>query len=174
MREEDSDSDSSEDELESSDNEEDALEKEKVRGVHMLCLTSIYALTSHVILCETACCLFVKTCLAAFFSQYVESNCFRIMGMWSGVLSSLSSLLLVLRTRVRVTLSMLMWSPLAMARAALCLKFLLSCRLCNVLILNARDSGRVAFAYYDPVKGILHVLEDTQETSHFDLTRMRE
>ena len=33
-------------------------------------------------------------------------------------------------------------------------------------------SGRAAFAYYDPLKGILHVLEDTQETGHFDLTRM--
>ena len=35
-------------------------------------------------------------------------------------------------------------------------------------------SGRIAFAYYDPLKGILHVLEDTQETGHFDLTRMCE
>ena len=35
-------------------------------------------------------------------------------------------------------------------------------------------SGRVACAYYEPLKGLLYVLEDTQETPHFDLTRMRE
>ncbi|KAJ2919133.1 hypothetical protein MD484_g1189, partial [Candolleomyces efflorescens] len=34
--------------------------------------------------------------------------------------------------------------------------------------------GRVGFAYYDPLKGVLHVLEDTQETGHFDLTRMQQ
>ena len=34
--------------------------------------------------------------------------------------------------------------------------------------------GRVACAYYEPLKGLLYVLEDTQETPHFDLTRMRE
>ncbi|KIK07942.1 hypothetical protein K443DRAFT_128726 [Laccaria amethystina LaAM-08-1] len=33
-------------------------------------------------------------------------------------------------------------------------------------------SGRVACAYYEPMKGLLYVLEDTQETPHFDLTRM--
>ncbi|TFK28044.1 hypothetical protein FA15DRAFT_107923 [Coprinopsis marcescibilis] len=32
--------------------------------------------------------------------------------------------------------------------------------------------GRVGFAYHDPDKGLVHVLEDTQETVHFDLTRM--
>ncbi|KII86749.1 hypothetical protein PLICRDRAFT_164045 [Plicaturopsis crispa FD-325 SS-3] len=32
--------------------------------------------------------------------------------------------------------------------------------------------GRVGCAYYDPVKCIIYVLEDTQETPHFDLTRM--
>ncbi|RXW24408.1 hypothetical protein EST38_g1433 [Candolleomyces aberdarensis] len=34
--------------------------------------------------------------------------------------------------------------------------------------------GRVGFAYYDPLKGVIHVLEDTQETGHFDLTRMQQ
>lgn len=32
--------------------------------------------------------------------------------------------------------------------------------------------GRVACAYYEPLKGLLYILEDTQETPHFDLTRM--
>ncbi|KAJ7600737.1 DNA mismatch repair protein MutS [Mycena floridula] len=32
--------------------------------------------------------------------------------------------------------------------------------------------GRTGFAYYDPVKYTLYVHEDTQETPHFDLTRM--
>ncbi|KAJ2929754.1 hypothetical protein H1R20_g7313, partial [Candolleomyces eurysporus] len=36
------------------------------------------------------------------------------------------------------------------------------------------ESGRVGFAYYDPLKGVIHVLEDTQETGHFDLTRMQQ
>ena len=36
------------------------------------------------------------------------------------------------------------------------------------------NSGRVGCAYYDPVKCVIFVLEDTQETSHFDLTKMRE
>ncbi|KAH6908017.1 muts domain V-domain-containing protein [Coprinopsis sp. MPI-PUGE-AT-0042] len=39
-------------------------------------------------------------------------------------------------------------------------RFLTSCR------------GRLGVAYYEPAKGIIHVLEDTQETLHFDLTRM--
>lgn len=33
-------------------------------------------------------------------------------------------------------------------------------------------SGRVGFAYYDPVKCTMFVLEDTEETPHFDLTKM--
>jgi hypothetical protein len=33
--------------------------------------------------------------------------------------------------------------------------------------------GRIAGAYYDPVKCIVYVLEDTQEGAHFDLTNMR-
>lgn len=33
-------------------------------------------------------------------------------------------------------------------------------------------SGRVGCAYYDPIKCSLYVLEDTQETVHFDLTKM--
>ncbi|TFK40842.1 DNA mismatch repair protein MutS [Crucibulum laeve] len=32
--------------------------------------------------------------------------------------------------------------------------------------------GRVGSAYYDPVKYIIYVLEDTHETPHFDLTKM--
>ncbi|KAJ7069760.1 DNA mismatch repair protein MutS [Mycena amicta] len=32
--------------------------------------------------------------------------------------------------------------------------------------------GRVACAYYDPVKCIIYVLEDTQETRHYELTTM--
>lgn len=32
--------------------------------------------------------------------------------------------------------------------------------------------GRVGYAYYDPVKSVLYVLEDTQESPHFDLTTM--
>ena len=35
------------------------------------------------------------------------------------------------------------------------------------------QSGHVACAYYDPSKRLLYVLEDTQETLHYDLTRMR-
>jgi len=35
------------------------------------------------------------------------------------------------------------------------------------------SSGRVGCAYYDPAVRILYVLEDTQESLHFDLTRMR-
>ena len=37
------------------------------------------------------------------------------------------------------------------------------------------DNGhslRVGCAYYDPVQASIYVLEDTQETSHFDLTKM--
>ncbi|KAG0700111.1 DNA mismatch repair protein MutS [Suillus ampliporus] len=34
------------------------------------------------------------------------------------------------------------------------------------------QSGRVAGAYYDPVRCIVYVLEDTQEDAHFDLTNM--
>ncbi|KAF8073753.1 DNA mismatch repair protein MutS [Lyophyllum atratum] len=33
-------------------------------------------------------------------------------------------------------------------------------------------SGRVGYAYYDTVKCVLYVLEDTQESPHFDLTTM--
>lgn len=33
-------------------------------------------------------------------------------------------------------------------------------------------SGKIGCAYYDPVKCIIHALEDTQENHHFDLTRM--
>ncbi len=33
-------------------------------------------------------------------------------------------------------------------------------------------SGRIGCAYYEPATRILYVLEDTQEASHFDLTRM--
>ncbi|KAF8798995.1 hypothetical protein BYT27DRAFT_7177307 [Phlegmacium glaucopus] len=32
--------------------------------------------------------------------------------------------------------------------------------------------GHVACAYYEPSKGLLYVMEDTQETLHYDLTRM--
>lgn len=34
-------------------------------------------------------------------------------------------------------------------------------------------SGRVGCAYYDPVKCLIYIFEDTQETPHFDLTTMR-
>jgi hypothetical protein len=33
-------------------------------------------------------------------------------------------------------------------------------------------SGRVGCAYYDPVECILYVMEDTQDSGHYDLTRM--
>ena len=33
-------------------------------------------------------------------------------------------------------------------------------------------SGRIGCAYYDPVKCIVYVLEDTQEGAHYDLTKM--
>ncbi|KAJ7459929.1 DNA mismatch repair protein MutS [Mycena latifolia] len=32
--------------------------------------------------------------------------------------------------------------------------------------------GRVGFAYYDPIECMIYVLEDTQETAHFELTSM--
>ena len=32
-------------------------------------------------------------------------------------------------------------------------------------------SGRVACAYYDPVKCTIYVLEDTPDNKHFDLTK---
>jgi hypothetical protein len=35
-------------------------------------------------------------------------------------------------------------------------------------------SGRIGCAYYDPVKCVLIVLEDTQDTEHFDLANMSE
>jgi hypothetical protein len=35
------------------------------------------------------------------------------------------------------------------------------------------DSGRVGGAYYDPVKCLVYVLEDTQDTPHFELAKMR-
>lgn len=34
-------------------------------------------------------------------------------------------------------------------------------------------SGRIGFAYYDPVKCKIYVLEDTQESAYFDVTKMR-
>ncbi|KAI0322342.1 hypothetical protein OF83DRAFT_795341 [Amylostereum chailletii] len=34
------------------------------------------------------------------------------------------------------------------------------------------SGGRVGCAYYDPVKCVVYVLEDTQEGAHFDLSRM--
>ncbi|KAG6857157.1 hypothetical protein H0H87_008727 [Tephrocybe sp. NHM501043] len=34
-------------------------------------------------------------------------------------------------------------------------------------------SGKVGCAYYDAFKYVLYVLEDTQESPHFDLTTMR-
>lgn len=33
-------------------------------------------------------------------------------------------------------------------------------------------SGRVGFAYYDPIKCVVFVLEDAEETAHYDLTQM--
>lgn len=33
-------------------------------------------------------------------------------------------------------------------------------------------SGRAACAYFDPVKARIYVMEDTQETGHYDLIRM--
>lgn len=33
--------------------------------------------------------------------------------------------------------------------------------------------GRIAGAYYDSIRCIVYVLEDTQEDPHFDLTNMR-
>ncbi len=33
-------------------------------------------------------------------------------------------------------------------------------------------SGCVGVAYYDPVKCTVYVLEDTQESQHFDLTQI--
>ncbi|KAG8214591.1 DNA mismatch repair protein mutS [Butyriboletus roseoflavus] len=33
-------------------------------------------------------------------------------------------------------------------------------------------SGRIGCAYYDPIKSVLYVLEDTQESVHYDLTKM--
>lgn len=36
------------------------------------------------------------------------------------------------------------------------------------------SSGRIGCAYHDPTKGVIYVLEDTEESSHFDLTKMRE
>ncbi|KAG9315778.1 DNA mismatch repair protein mutS [Chiua virens] len=32
--------------------------------------------------------------------------------------------------------------------------------------------GRIGCAYYDPAKGVVYVLEDTQEGAHYDLTKM--
>ncbi|KAJ3837138.1 muts domain V-domain-containing protein [Lentinula raphanica] len=55
----------------------------------------------------------------------------------------------------------------------------------NVDSLDTEDAGinkiyltawcqnrRVGMAYYDPIKCMIYVLEDTEETSHFDLTKM--
>jgi DNA mismatch repair protein MSH5 len=53
----------------------------------------------------------------------------------------------------------------------LCLAYVLA--VCSSLTSFASRSGRLGAAYYEPAKGIIHVLEDTQETLHFDLTRMR-
>jgi len=38
---------------------------------------------------------------------------------------------------------------------------------------HTHHSGRVGCAYYDPVKFILHVMEDTEESPHFDLIKIR-
>lgn len=35
-------------------------------------------------------------------------------------------------------------------------------------------SYRIGCAYYDPVKLVMYVLEDTAESSHFDVTKLRE
>ncbi|KAI9573599.1 DNA mismatch repair protein MutS [Boletus coccyginus] len=37
---------------------------------------------------------------------------------------------------------------------------------------HVRASGRIGCAYYDPVKCVVYVLEDTQEGTHYDLTKM--
>ncbi|KDQ62441.1 hypothetical protein JAAARDRAFT_189767 [Jaapia argillacea MUCL 33604] len=42
----------------------------------------------------------------------------------------------------------------------------------KICLATTCQSGRMGCAYYDPVKAIIYVLEDTQETPHFDLTRM--
>jgi len=34
--------------------------------------------------------------------------------------------------------------------------------------------GRIGCAYYDPVKYLIYVLEDTLETAHFDVTKTRQ
>jgi hypothetical protein len=39
--------------------------------------------------------------------------------------------------------------------------------------LNLVTSGRCGAAYYDPIKCMIYVLEDTQETTHYELTTMR-
>ncbi|KAJ7819398.1 DNA mismatch repair protein MutS [Mycena olivaceomarginata] len=39
--------------------------------------------------------------------------------------------------------------------------------------LNLVASGRCGAAYYDPIKCMIYVLEDTQETTHYELTTMR-
>jgi hypothetical protein len=33
-------------------------------------------------------------------------------------------------------------------------------------------SGRIGCAYFDPVQRLIYILEDTPESSHFDLTKM--
>jgi DNA mismatch repair protein MSH5 len=34
--------------------------------------------------------------------------------------------------------------------------------------------GRIGCAYYNPVNFLIYVLEDTQETAHFDVTKTRQ
>lgn len=36
-----------------------------------------------------------------------------------------------------------------------------------------KRSGRLGAAYYDPFKATLYLLEDTADSTHFDLTHMR-
>jgi hypothetical protein len=36
------------------------------------------------------------------------------------------------------------------------------------------ERGRIGCAYYDPVNFLIHVLEDTQETAHFDVAKSRQ
>lgn len=40
-------------------------------------------------------------------------------------------------------------------------------------ITDKTPSGRVACAYYDPVKYTIYVFDDTPENQHYDLTKAR-
>jgi len=42
------------------------------------------------------------------------------------------------------------------------------------LFLFFLERGRIGCAYYDPVNFLIYVLEDTQETAHFDVTKTRQ